>query len=84
MSKWLRRALDVVIVALIVAAIPFAMRAYHPIEQNNKAVAALEAKRYDEAIALPSDTAARIARNTQLILQLETGIPKVIDPWGGS
>jgi tetratricopeptide (TPR) repeat protein len=55
MSKWLRRALDVVIVALIVAAIPFAMRAYHPIEQNNKAVAALEAKRYDEAIALLSE-----------------------------
>src|SRR5262249_37429613 len=37
-----------------------------------------------EAIALPTDASARIARNTQLILQLETGIPKVIDPWGGS
>lgn len=44
----------------------------------------LHTNSYDEAIALPSDTAARIARNTQLILQLETGIPKVIDPWGGS
>jgi len=38
----------------------------------------------DEALALPSDTTARIARNTQLILQEETGIPHVIDPWGGS
>jgi len=40
--------------------------------------------RVDEAIALPTDASARVARNTQLILQLETGIPKVIDPWGGS
>ena len=38
----------------------------------------------DEAIALPSDFAARIARNTQLILQEETGIGQVVDPWGGS
>jgi len=38
----------------------------------------------DEAIALPSDFAARIARNTQLILQEETHICDVIDPWGGS
>ncbi|MFP6805640.1 MAG: methylmalonyl-CoA mutase [Pseudomonadales bacterium] len=38
----------------------------------------------DEAIALPSEFAARIARNTQLILQEETGITDVIDPWGGS
>ena len=38
----------------------------------------------DEAIALPSDFAARIARNTQLILQEETGISQVVDPWGGS
>jgi methylmalonyl-CoA mutase len=38
----------------------------------------------DEAIALPSDFAARIARNTQLILQEETHIPQVIDPWAGS
>ena len=35
----------------------------------------------DEAIALPSDFAARIARNTQLILQEETGIGQVVDPW---
>ena len=38
----------------------------------------------DEAIALPSDFAARIARNTQLILQEETGIGQVVDPLGGS
>jgi methylmalonyl-CoA mutase len=38
----------------------------------------------DEAIALPTDFSARIARNTQLILQEETGITKVVDPWGGS
>jgi len=38
----------------------------------------------DEAIALPTDFSARIARNTQLYLQDETGITKVIDPWGGS
>ena len=38
----------------------------------------------DEAIALPTDFSARIARNTQLYLQHETGICNVIDPWGGS
>jgi methylmalonyl-CoA mutase len=38
----------------------------------------------DEAIALPSESAARTARNTQIILQEETGITNVIDPWGGS
>lgn len=38
----------------------------------------------DEAIALPTDFSARIARNTQLILQEETDIVKVADPWGGS
>ncbi len=38
----------------------------------------------DEAIALPTDFSARIARNTQLYLQDETLITKVIDPWGGS
>ncbi|MCP1159698.1 methylmalonyl-CoA mutase [Bacillus infantis] len=38
----------------------------------------------DEAIALPTDFSARIARNTQLYLQEETGITDVIDPWGGS
>ncbi|MEM8962237.1 MAG: methylmalonyl-CoA mutase [Acidobacteriota bacterium] len=38
----------------------------------------------DEALALPSDDSARIARNTQLYLQHETGATRVIDPWGGS
>ena len=38
----------------------------------------------DEAIALPTDFSARIARNTQLFLQDETAICRVIDPWGGS
>jgi methylmalonyl-CoA mutase len=38
----------------------------------------------DEAIALPTDFSARIARNTQLFLQDETGITRVADPWGGS
>ncbi len=38
----------------------------------------------DEAIALPTDFSARIARNTQIYLQEETMITKVIDPWGGS
>jgi len=44
----------------------------------------LHTNAYDEAIALPTTLSARIARNTQLILQLETGIPKVVDPWAGS
>ncbi len=38
----------------------------------------------DEAIALPSDFSARIARNTQIYLQQETGITRVVDPWAGS
>ncbi len=38
----------------------------------------------DEAIALPTEFSARIARNTQIFLQEETGICRVVDPWGGS
>jgi methylmalonyl-CoA mutase len=38
----------------------------------------------DEAIALPTDASARIARNTQLFIQQETGVTKLIDPWAGS
>ena len=38
----------------------------------------------DEAIALPTEHSARIARNTQLYLQLETGVTHVVDPWAGS
>src|SRR3954464_4009906 len=44
----------------------------------------LHTNSFDEAIALPSDFAARVARNTQLILAEETGVPHVIDPLGGS
>ena len=44
----------------------------------------LHTNSFDEAVALPSDTAARIARNTQLILQEETGITRVVDPLAGS
>jgi len=38
----------------------------------------------DEALALPTDFSARIARNTQIVLQKESGITRMIDPWGGS
>ncbi|MFG3043983.1 methylmalonyl-CoA mutase [Streptomyces sp. NPDC048241] len=38
----------------------------------------------DEALALPTDFSARIARNTQLLIQQESGTTRVIDPWGGS
>ncbi|WP_398477433.1 methylmalonyl-CoA mutase [Tardiphaga sp.] len=38
----------------------------------------------DEALALPTDFSARIARNTQLFIQQETGTTRIIDPWGGS
>jgi methylmalonyl-CoA mutase len=38
----------------------------------------------DEAIALPTDFSARIARNTQLVIAEETNVTKVVDPWGGS
>lgn len=38
----------------------------------------------DEALALPTDFSARIARNTQIVLQQESGTTRIIDPWGGS
>jgi methylmalonyl-CoA mutase len=44
----------------------------------------LHTNSFDEALALPSDTSARVARNTQLYLQHETDICRVVDPWGGS
>ena len=44
----------------------------------------LHTNSFDEALALPSPFSARVARNTQIILQEETGIPRVADPWGGS
>ncbi|MFN9193296.1 MAG: methylmalonyl-CoA mutase [Pseudomonadota bacterium] len=44
----------------------------------------LHTNSFDEAIALPTESSARIARNTQLILQEETHITSVVDPWAGS
>ena len=44
----------------------------------------LHTNSFDEAIALPSEFSSRIARNTQLILQEETHITHVVDPWAGS
>ncbi len=44
----------------------------------------LHTNAFDEALALPTDFSARIARNTQIYLQEETGINRAIDPWGGS
>jgi methylmalonyl-CoA mutase len=44
----------------------------------------LHTNAFDEALALPTDFSARIARNTQLILQEETGITRVVDPLAGS
>ncbi len=44
----------------------------------------LHTNSFDEAMALPTDHSARIARNTQLILQQESGTTRIIDPWGGS
>ena len=44
----------------------------------------LHTNAFDEAIALPTDFSARIARNTQLFLQHESGITRTVDPWGGS
>lgn len=44
----------------------------------------LHTNAFDEALALPTDFSARIARNTQLFIQQETGTNDIIDPWGGS
>ena len=44
----------------------------------------LHTNAFDEALALPTDHSARIARNTQILLQQESGTTKIIDPWGGS
>ena len=44
----------------------------------------LHTNSFDEALGLPTETSARIARNTQLILQEEAGIPNIVDPFGGS
>ncbi len=44
----------------------------------------LHTNSFDEALALPTDFSARIARNTQIFLQREAGVTRTIDPWGGS
>ena len=44
----------------------------------------LHTNAFDEALALPTDASARIARNTQLFIQQETGTTRSVDPWGGS
>ncbi len=44
----------------------------------------LHTNSFDEALGLPTDLSSRIARNTQLVIQAETGIPAVVDPLGGS
>ncbi len=44
----------------------------------------LHTNSFDEALALPTDHSARIARNTQIVLQKESGTTRIIDPWGGS
>ena len=62
-------------------------RVAHPIEAMAAAqghTQSLHTNALDEALALPTDFSARIARNTQLFLQQESGTTRVIDPWGGS
>eukprot|EP00760_Papus_ankaliazontas_P004286 PhM_4_TR11780/c0_g1_i1/m.102041/K01847/MUT; methylmalonyl-CoA mutase len=44
----------------------------------------LHTNSFDEAVGLPTKTSSRIARNTQLVLQEETNLTKVVDPWAGS
>ncbi|MES1199746.1 MAG: methylmalonyl-CoA mutase [Pseudomonadota bacterium] len=44
----------------------------------------LHTNSFDEALALPTDFSARIARNTQILLQKEAGVTRPVDPWGGS
>ena len=51
---------------------------------TNGQTQSLHTNSLDEALALPTDFSARISRNTQLFLQLESGLTRVIDPWGGS
>ena len=48
------------------------------------ATQSLHTNALDEALALPTDFSARIARNTQIVLQRESGLTRMIDPWGGS
>lgn len=55
MNRWVLKAVNVVLVLGVFAAIPYGLRAYKPIENNNKAVEALQNKQYDQAIALLSE-----------------------------
>lgn len=64
MNRWLLRALNALLLLVVLAAIPFGIRAYEPIEQNNKAIQALENKEYDKAIALLSDAVERNPNNS--------------------
>ncbi len=48
------------------------------------ATQSLHTNALDEALALPTDFSARIARNTQIVLQRESGLTRTVDPWGGS
>ncbi|MBS0410669.1 MAG: methylmalonyl-CoA mutase [Proteobacteria bacterium] len=51
---------------------------------TNGQTQSLHTNSLDEALALPTDFSARISRNTQLFLQMESGLTRTIDPWGGS
>ena len=58
--------------------------AYEALAATLGGTQSLHTNAFDEAVALPSETSARVARNTQLILQHETGITRVVDPLAGS
>ncbi len=58
--------------------------AYEALAATLGGTQSLHTNAFDEALALPTDASARVARNTQLILQEETGIARVVDPLGGS
>ena len=58
--------------------------AYEALAATLGGTQSLHTNSYDEAIALPTDQSARIARNTQLILQHEVGVTRTVDPLGGS
>src|SRR6202020_361883 len=59
-------------------------RLVNQFQPKNTKSHSLHTNALDEALALPTDFSARIARNTQLFLQQESGTTRVIDPWGGS
>lgn len=63
MSGWVLKAVNALLLLAILAAIPFAIRAYEPIEKNNKAVEALQHKQYDRAIELLSEAVEQSPKN---------------------